>query len=61
MTPVGRQMAIKKLKIVSIDFLSMFVDSIGVFDCRLPGVFTAQYIMVLATKVRAVKAQAPRL
>ena len=24
---------------VSIDFLSSFVDSINVFDCRLPGVF----------------------
>ena len=23
---------------VSIDFLSGFLDSIGVFDCRLPGV-----------------------
>ena len=23
---------------VSIDFLSMFLDSIGFFDCRLPGV-----------------------
>ena len=25
---------------VSIDFLSTFLDSIGAFDCRLPGVRT---------------------
>ena len=31
-------MAIKNT--VSIDFYSMFLDSIGVFDCRLPGVNT---------------------
>ena len=46
---------------VSIDFLSTFLDSIGVFDCSLPGVFTAHKIIVLGTKVIAVKAQAPRL
>ena len=32
----GRQMAIENT--VSIDFWSTFPDSIGVFDCRLPGV-----------------------
>ena len=31
-------MAIKNT--VSIGFLSTFLDSIGVFDCRLPGVIT---------------------
>ena len=36
MSPVWRQMAIKNS--VSNDFLSMFLDCIGVFDCRLPGV-----------------------
>ena len=35
-SPVGRQMAIENL--VSNDFLSTFVDSINVFDCRLSGV-----------------------
>ena len=25
---------------VSIDFLSTFLDSIGIFDCRLPGVWS---------------------
>ena len=34
LSPVGPQMTIKNT--VSIDFLSMFLDSIGVFDCRLP-------------------------
>ena len=34
--PVGRQMAIKIS--VSNNFLSMLVDSINVFDCRLSGV-----------------------
>ena len=34
--PVWRQMAIKNS--VSNDFLSMFLNSIGVFDCRLPSV-----------------------
>ena len=38
LSPVGRQMAIKNS--VSNDFLSMSVDSIGVFDCCLPGVIT---------------------
>ena len=37
LSPVWRQMAIENT--VSIDFLSTFLDSIGVFDCRLPGVF----------------------
>ena len=33
--------------IVSIDFLSTFFGSIGVFDCRLPGVNTVMlYILV---------------
>ena len=36
LSPVGRQMAIENS--VSNDFRSMFVDSIDVFDCRLPGV-----------------------
>ena len=37
LSPVGRQMAIKNS--VSNDFfLSMFIDSVDVFDCRLPGV-----------------------
>ena len=31
-----RQMAIKNY--VSNDFLSTFLDGIGIFDCRLPGV-----------------------
>ena len=38
LSSVWRQMAIKNT--VSIDFLSTFLDSIGVFDCRLPGVKT---------------------
>ena len=36
LSPVRRQMAIENF--VSNDFLSTFNDSIGVFDCRLPGV-----------------------
>ena len=36
LSPVGRQMAIKNS--VSNGFLSSFVDSINVFDCRLSGV-----------------------
>ena len=34
--PVWRQMAIKNS--VSNDFLSTFLDSIGIFDCGLPSV-----------------------
>ena len=37
LSPVGRQMAIEST--VSIDFLSPFLDSIGVFDCLLPRVY----------------------
>ena len=33
---MGRQITIKNT--VSIDFISTFLDSNGVFDCRLPGV-----------------------
>ena len=36
LSPAWRQMAIENT--VSFDFLSTFLDSIGVFDCRLPGV-----------------------
>ena len=36
LSPVGRHMTIENS--VSNDFLSTFVDSIDVFDCRLPGV-----------------------
>ena len=36
LSPVWRQMAIQNS--VSNDFSSTFLDSIGVFDCRLPGV-----------------------
>ena len=36
LSPVWRQMAIENT--VSIDLLSTFLDGIGVFDCRLPGV-----------------------
>ena len=36
LSPVGRQMAIENS--VSIDILSMFVDSINLFDCCLSGV-----------------------
>ena len=36
LSPAWRQMAIKNT--VSIDFWSTFLDSIGIFDCRLPGV-----------------------
>ena len=32
---------------VSIDFWSTFLDSIGVFDCRLPGVFFVIVAMLL--------------
>ena len=32
---------------VSIDFLSTFLDSIGVFDCRLPVVYTVQQTKAL--------------
>ena len=39
----GQQMAIKNS--VSNDFLSSFVDSIYIFDCRLPSVqYIKQYI-----------------
>ena len=41
LSPVWRQMAIKNT--VSNDFLSKFLDSISVFDCRLPGV---NYFMI---------------
>ena len=37
LSPVGRQMAI--VSTVSIDFLSTFLDSIGVIRCRLPCVY----------------------
>ena len=37
LSPVGRQMAIENS--VSNDFLSTFVDSVNVFDCRLPSVY----------------------
>ena len=37
LSPVGRQMAIENS--VSIDFLSTFVDSINVFDCRQSDVY----------------------
>ena len=40
--PVGPQMTIENS--VSIDFWSMFLDSIGVFDCRLHGVVNAIWI-----------------
>ena len=40
LSPVGREMAIKNS--VTSDFLSTCVDSINVFDCRLPGVNMAQ-------------------
>ena len=33
---------------VSIDFSSTFLDSIGVFDCRLPGVYTIQANLIPA-------------
>ena len=36
LSPVGRQMAIENT--VSIDFRSLLLESIGVFDCCLPGV-----------------------
>ena len=36
LSPVWRQIAIENP--ISIDFWSTFLDSIGVFDCRLPGV-----------------------
>ena len=36
LSPVGRQMAIENT--VSINYCSTFLDSIGVFDCRPPGV-----------------------
>ena len=36
LSPVWQEMAIKNT--VYIDFLSTFLDSIGIFDCRLPGV-----------------------
>ena len=36
LSPVWRQIAIENT--VSIYFLSTFLDSIGIFDCRLPGV-----------------------
>ena len=36
LSPMWRQMAIENT--VSFDFWSTFLDSIGVFDCRLPGV-----------------------
>ena len=36
LSPMGRQMAIKNS--VSSNFLSMFVDSIVLFDCAIPGV-----------------------
>ena len=34
---------------VSIDFLSKFVDSIGVFDCHLPGVIKIVYGFCVCT------------
>ena len=42
LSQVWRQMAIENT--VSIDFWSTFLDSIGVFDCRLPGVSTIPVI-----------------
>ena len=39
LSPVGGQMTIENS--ISNDFLSTFVDSIDVFDCRLPGVIVA--------------------
>ena len=53
LSPVGRQMAIEKF--VSNDFLSMFVDSIDVFDCRLPGVFTLLLFPFLPNRPRVVE------
>ena len=40
--PVWRQMAIENS--VSNYFLSTFLDSIGVFNCRLPGVISHQIL-----------------
>ena len=37
LSPEGRHMAIENT--VSIDFRSTFLDSSGVFDCRLPDVY----------------------
>ena len=45
LSPVGRQMAIKNS--VSKDFLFMFVDSIDVFDCRLPSVILQSLMPVI--------------
>ena len=42
LSPVWRQMAI--INTVSIDFLSTFLDSIGIFDCRLHGVRISEAI-----------------
>ena len=39
LSPVGQQMTMENS--VSNDFLSTFIDSIDVFDCRLPGVIVA--------------------
>ena len=44
LSPVGRQMTIENS--VSDDFLSTFVDSIDVLDCRLPGVIVLVALLV---------------
>ena len=54
LSPMGRQMAI--VNTVSIDFWSMFLDSIGVFDCRLspfPAIhkFVVYFIICLCSLV----------
>ena len=45
LSPVWRQMAIKNS--VFNDFLFTFLDSIGIFDCRLPGVVHLPIVLVL--------------
>ena len=47
LSPVGHQMAIENT--VSIDFLSTFLDSIGVFDGHLPVVGNTFIISMLGT------------
>ena len=46
LSPVGRQMAIKNS--VSNNFLSTFVYSIYVLDCRLPGVLLLNQYRILS-------------
>ena len=52
LSQVGRQMAIENS--VFNDFLSMFLDSINVFDCRLSGV--SQVLHSLLTNIHMSRA-----